>query len=126
MISVDEYEAQIADGMSEAVLQARCEAAARQLGWLVFHAPDNRPIRAKSGRTYVQRVTPGFPDLVLAHKTQRRVLYRELKTATGRVQAPQVEWLEVLAAGGGDVGVWRPADLLSGRIVSELRGTVTG
>ena len=123
-ITAEQYERQIAGAMTEAVLQARTEAAARQLGWLAYHAPDNRPVTARSGRRYVQHVEPGFPDLVLVHAGQGRILYRELKTQGGRIRPEQTRWMGDLEAAGADVGVWRPADLLSGRIVSELRGTV--
>jgi hypothetical protein len=48
------------------------------------------------------------------------VLFRELKTQRGRVTAEQREWLHALLAAGQDAGVWRPEDLLSGRIQREL------
>lgn len=124
LIPAAEYERQVAAAMSEAVLQTKAEAAARQLGWLAYHAPDNRPIRARSGRTYVQNVRAGFPDLVLVHPREHRIMYRELKRQGQSPTPEQREWLAALEAAGADVGVWRPADLLSGRIVSELRGTV--
>lgn len=68
-----------------------------------------------------QRSAPGFPDLVMVSTRHNRVLYRELKRTVGKVSADQQAWLNALAATGQDVGVWRPADLLSGRIVSELK-----
>jgi hypothetical protein len=68
-----------------------------------------------------QRSAPGFPDLVMVSTRHGRVLYRELKRTVGKVTADQQAWLDALTAAGQDVGVWRPADLLSGRIVAELR-----
>lgn len=66
--------AQLAADMKEAVLQAQIEQLARTLGWLVYHTHDSRRSQA------------GFPDLVLVHARQRRVLWRELKTQKGRVR----------------------------------------
>lgn len=84
---------------------------ARGLRWITYHTRNSR------------RSDPGFPDLVLVRGD--RILWRELKTATGRVTEPQQVWLDVLAAAGGDVAVWRPVDLATGEIQRDLlRGTV--
>ena len=64
------------------------------------------------------RSNPGFPDLVCCGPGG--ILFRELKTATGKVTAAQARWLERLRAGGADASVWRPADLLSGKCAREL------
>jgi hypothetical protein len=117
MLTAEQYRAQLAAAMTEAELQERVIRAARITGWRYYHPPDNRP-GGKSGR--VQRVVPGFPDLVLVHVAQRRIMYRELKTQTGRVSPDQRTWLDDLAIAGADVGVWRPADLLEERILVEL------
>lgn len=68
-----------------------------------------------------QRSAPGFPDLVMVSTRHGRILYRELKRTVGKVTTEQQAWLDALAAAGQDAGVWRPADLLSGRIVAELK-----
>lgn len=70
-----------------------------------------------------QRSVPGFPDLVMVSTRSKRVLYRELKRTVGKVTGDQQSWLDALAVAGQDAGVWRPADLLNGRIVSELRNS---
>lgn len=106
----------IAAGMLESVLQSRVETLARALGWRIFHAPDNRPNRAGK----VQRITPGFPDLVLVHAKAGRVMYRELKTMTGKLTPAQREWAADLAACGADVGVWRPIDYLDDTVRRQL------
>ncbi|MFK0005489.1 VRR-NUC domain-containing protein [Paenarthrobacter sp. NPDC090520] len=77
---------------------------------LRYHNPDSRRSQA------------GFPDLVLGSLSRRRVLFRELKTSTGRVRPAQVLCMKILQLAGLDVGVWRPEDLRSGRIQRELRG----
>lgn len=97
--------------MTEKNLQSAVEKLARFHGYeLVYHVPDSR------------RSQPGFPDLVLASGRRSRLLFRELKTDSGRLRPEQKTMLAVLEACGQDAGVWRPADLLSGRIVAELRG----
>lgn len=80
-----------------------------------------RAAQAKSGRwlTAVQGDGKGFPDLVLAGPSG--VLFRELKSAEGRLSVEQQAWLDALATAGGDVAVWRPSDLFDGRIEAEIR-----
>lgn len=87
------------------------------LGLRVAHF---RPARTEHGwRTAVQGDGKGFPDLVICGPGG--VLFRELKTATGRTSADQAAWLTDLAEGGQNAEVWRPEDLRSGRIEAELR-----
>lgn len=91
-------------GASEAAWQAQVVHLATMFGWLVYHTHDSR------------RSQPGFPDLVLVRD---RVLYRELKTATGRVSAEQQVWLDRLERAGADAAVWRPGDIDA--VVATLR-----
>ena len=65
-----------------------------------------------------RRSPSGFPDLVCVGPGF--VIYRELKTARGRVSAAQRRWLDALRDTGASAGVWRPSDLLSGTIAREL------
>lgn len=96
--------------MTERNLQSAVLKLAGFHGYEVrYHTKDSRGSQA------------GFPDLVLASSKRGRLLFRELKTDSGRMRPEQRVVLEVLGACGQDVGVWRPADLLSGRIVAELR-----
>ncbi|QOT16495.1 VRR-NUC domain-containing protein [Paenarthrobacter sp. YJN-5] len=96
---------------SEDQLQGSVLELAQYFGYeLRYHNPDSRRSQA------------GFPDLVLGSLSRRRVLFRELKTSTGRVRPAQVLCLKILELAGLDVGVWRPEDLHSGRIQRELRG----
>ena len=89
--------------MTEKQFQLQIVMAARANGWKVYHTYDAR------------RSEPGFPDLVLVRD---RVLYRELKTDTGRVSKAQQEWADALTKAGADFKVWRPRDLKT--IIKEL------
>lgn len=97
--------------ITETQWQAQVEAIASSCGWKHWHAPDNRPVMAKSGRRYVQNVKAGFPDLVLVRGT--RLVFAELKRQgpAGRLKPEQVAWLTALAATGAEVWTWRPGDL---------------
>lgn len=65
----------------------------------------------------------GWPDYVVVSPKGHGILYRELKTESrqSKVSVEQQVWLDMLAANGCDVGVWRPTDLLSGLIARELQ-----
>lgn len=95
--------------ISEAQWQHQVEQIARLHDWRLFHAPDNRPVTARSGRRYVQNIRAGFPDLVLVRGP--RLLFAELKRETGRLSDEQHAWLNDLARASAEVYVWRPSDL---------------
>lgn len=78
--------------------QAKVEHLAELYGWWPFHVRDSRTVTAA-----------GWPDLVLLKPP--RVLFLELKTATGRLRPEQVKVLRGLADSGQEVGVFRPTDL---------------
>lgn len=78
----------------------------RLLGLDCFHVLNPRGMAA------------GWPDLVIIGT---RVAYRELKTETGRLTADQVHVGSRLTAAGADYAVWRPRDLHSRAIETELR-----
>lgn len=67
---------------------------------------------------HAKRAEKGFPDWVIAGPAGH--IFRELKREAEKPTPRQEEWLAVLAFGGADAGVWRPSDLLSGRIAREL------
>lgn len=103
--------------MSEAALLAAVRDLARLTGWLTYHTHDSR------------RSEAGFPDLTLVNVRQGRIIFAELKTATGRTTPQQDEWLAALAAADCETALWRPADLpeiariLRGhRLTTERRG----
>lgn len=94
----------------------------RLFGVMVAHF---RPaqVRDKDGKTRwvtaVQGDGKGYPDLTMTGPGG--VLFRELKSKAGTASPEQAVWLGALKSAGADAGIWRPADLRSGRIERELR-----
>ena len=85
--------------MTEAELLATVRDACRWSGLLTFHAFDSR--RSEAG-----------PDLCVCGPSG--VLFRELKSSTGRLSPDQVRWLDRLNA-----AVWYPHDWPH-RVLDEL------
>jgi hypothetical protein len=110
-LDTTEYHQLLAGQQTETQLQGCIINAAQTLGWLVYHTHDSR------------RSQPGFPDLVLVRGQQ--ILYRELKTQTGRVRPEQRTWLDTLTAAGADAAIWRPIDWFTGHIARALEPTRT-
>ncbi len=108
LAGLDEWRAETARAMKEdSALLPRVLKLVRELQIpLVYHTHRS------------DRSQPGYPDLHIVGLGGD--LYRELKRETGAVTDAQQEWLERLAALGHDTGVWRPSDLMSGRIAEEL------
>jgi len=98
--------AEITARMTEAALQAEIVKTCKQLNLRYFHCAIPQFSKA------------GFPDLVIVGPGG--VLWRELKRESGRVSPHQEAWLADLKRAGQDAGVWRPADLVSGVIATEL------
>jgi hypothetical protein len=104
--------------ISEREFQRQVLKLARLTGWLAAHF---RPARTRDGwRTPVEGDGAGFVDTVLIHPGRGLVLFRELKTDTGRLTPEQERWLAALTAAGADAGVWRPKDWQT--IEAILRG----
>jgi hypothetical protein len=61
---------------------------------------------------------PGFPDLVLLGPGG--ILYRELKRQDERPSHVQSGWGQALLDAGCNWAIWRPLDLLTGQIRTEL------
>lgn len=93
--------------------QATVEALARARGWLVYHAPDNRPILGRNGKPFIQNVRAGFPDLVMVRDKDgaSRLVFAELKRELGTVSEEQKSWALALSLCGAEVYLWRPSDL---------------
>jgi hypothetical protein len=107
-MDLDTYNDQVARHMTEKQLQHQVGALARTHGWRIFHV------------TWSPGTTPGWPDCVLIHPQRQRVLYRELKTARGRLSPAQADWLDTLTRAGQDAAVWNTHDLINGTIEQEL------
>jgi hypothetical protein len=90
----------------ESQLQDTVAKMCRLFGVELYHTYDSR------------RSAPGWPDLVLCGP--RKLIFRELKTETGKVTPEQERWGLMLRHAGQDWDIWRPADLQSGRIQREL------
>ncbi len=108
--------------VTERVFQRQVLDLAGLLGWRVYH-------------TWLSaRSAPGFPDLVLCRAetdtTGRpilgtgRLIFAELKSATGKPTPAQSEWLALLGAVPGvEVYLWRPHDLEGiARVLRRNRG----
>lgn len=66
----------------------------------------------------------GWLDLFIADPFGGGLLWRECKGQDESTTPEQRGWIACLRANGRDVGVWRPADLYSGRIEQELKALV--
>jgi hypothetical protein len=106
MVTQSEYQAACAKVMPEKDLLASVREMAEMLGYLIYHTHDSR------------RSESGWPDVAIVG--HGRFLVRELKRQSGVVTPDQKAWLAALAEAGVDGGIWRPADLLAGRILSQL------
>jgi 5-methylcytosine-specific restriction endonuclease McrA len=94
--------------MSEAEWQWQVVQCAAANGWTVWHDNDAR------------RNNGGFPDLVLIRE---RVVWAELKRATGRVSAVQRWFRDVLIAAGAEAYIWYPKDWVEvQRVLARTEG----
>jgi hypothetical protein len=82
--------------VNEAAWQQQVIDLATLYGWEHYHSFDSR------------RSVPGWPDLVLVRPPELVIV--ELKTDTGRLTAPQRNWLALLSGCGAETHVWRPSD----------------
>lgn len=106
-----ELRAREINAWSEKDFQQRVINLAESLGYsLIYHTHDSR------------RSQPGFPDLVLVNPNAKRVLFRELKSAKGRISPDQKLWGEGLLQAGFDFDFWYPKDWASGKIMNQLKG----
>lgn len=133
--------------VTEAELQRAVVDLARSLGWGVTQSAAKAidveagqyglPPQPLDGLIYHPRYSlgsePGWPDLTLVRRHDRRLIFAELKSATGVLGDRQVAVLELLRElevehnpgapswPSIEVHVWRPADLQSGAIAEVLR-----
>lgn len=100
----------MAGRMREHELEAALRGLLAELRLYGYHTADSRRSQA------------GFPDWVIIGVGG--VLWRELKTETGRLSSAQLRVSWLLRAAGQDYAVWRPSDLQAGRISAELAGLI--
>lgn len=94
--------------ITEAEWQDQVITLAHLLGWRHLHV---RRSIGKGQRWTTATNIKGFPDLLLWHERQQRIIAAELKTDKGRTTLEQDEVLASLKAAGVPAYVWRPRDL---------------
>jgi hypothetical protein len=100
------------NSLTEEQFQSQVIQLAQLHGYLlIYHTHDSR------------RSQPGFPDLVLVSLRRGRCLFRELKTAKGKLSPAQTLWIQGMQNAGLNAGVWRPEDLSNGHILNDLKGS---
>lgn len=99
--------------IAEKDLQAAVVELAQYCGWKPYHTFDSR------------RSDPGFPDLVLVRR--ERLIFAELKSQTGNLTLPQMQWISALMKleaptdAAVQCFVWRPDQWLDGSIEACLK-----
>ena len=96
------------DPESEASFQKRVKETAEWFGWMTFSIRQSTIVSAKTGKRVSVVTKAGWPDVVLGKGA--RVLFREIKTDTGKVSPAQQKWGDLLLRAGCDWDVWRPRD----------------
>lgn len=85
--------------VTEKVFEAQVKQLARMFGWMWYHTFN------------AYRSAKGFPDCVLCHPEQSRIIFAELKSEKGKLMPDQEVWLESLRQTGlVEVYLWRPSD----------------
>lgn len=97
----------VAEVMTETTLSEHVRRIAKDLGVLAYHTHDSRYSAS------------GFPDWYFVGTKGQ--LVRELKDMVKQPTPAQRIWLEAFKRIGVDAGLWRPIDLVIGRIHDELR-----
>jgi hypothetical protein len=72
------------------------KSLATMLGWTTYHT-----LRSRGSRS-------GYPDRTCVRE---RIVFAELKREKTKPTAEQVDWLDRIAAAGGEVYLWHPSDL---------------
>jgi hypothetical protein len=96
---------------SESEFQSQVIAEAKRQGWRVYHVYDSR-----------NTSDIGFPDLILGHPIQSRIVVIELKRKGEKPTEAQQLWLTIFEHAGYETHVWRPSDWDSGEIARVLIG----
>jgi len=93
----------------EEELREKVTAMCKARGFLCHHSHDSRRDADSA---------PGWPDCVIVGPGG--VLFRELKSETGRLEVPQRRAGSLITQAGGNWAVWRPEHLDSGLIALQL------
>ena len=95
--------------ITEEQLQHTLVEACRANQRKVFHTTDSRKqVRGPDGYEMVgDTLTQGYPDLTIGDRED--TIWAELKSAKGKLEQEQVEWLDNLPAHQSHV--WQPSDL---------------
>lgn len=97
----------VAGAMSENELEQHIRRILADLpSVLAYHTHDSR------------HSASGYPDWTFVGP--RGVLFRELKREGRKPTPAQAAWLTALVLAGQDAAVWRPSDLLAGRVGRRL------
>lgn len=106
--------------LTEKDLERAVAEMARYLGFMVFHA---RPAQTRAGWvTPVAYDGKGYPDLTLVGNG--RVVFLEIKSATGRLSPDQGEWKRKIIDAGQEWFLVTPKSWTSGE-VDKILGTST-
>lgn len=105
----------VAELVKEVEVQWQVKRAAEALGFACYDTSQGyRPGGRRHGTT---RVTKGFPDLVLIHRSRPLILFVEVKGERTRVTSEQVVFQERVKRAGGHAAICRS--------VEEFRDFVT-
>ena len=109
----DEAAARLAAQMDEDAVEWHMRRLIKDLRDLGGHILAYHP-----WKTHAKRAASGWPDWSIAGPGG--VIFRELKREGKKPTKAQQEWLDHMVAAGLDAGVWRPSDVVSGRMGAEL------
>lgn len=87
--------APIALEISEKVFQRAVTDLMKRTGWKWHH------------QTISRKSAAGWPDLVACRE---RIIFIELKSETGTLEAEQANWRDRIIAAGGEWHLWSPSD----------------
>ena len=81
-----------------------------------------RPAQTSKGwRTPVSADGKGFPDLVLVSSSQKRILFIECKSDTGKLTIQQSNWRQCLLDSGAEYYLWQEGTYTAEHIAEILR-----
>jgi len=114
-MTVEQYRAAQAVAMTERDLQKEVRKLALDAGWETFTWWTSLNSPAGWPDLVLVRESPGF-----ARPRTAAMVFVELKKEKGFLTPPQVRVHRLLALTGHAVYVWRPSDLLAGKIAEAL------